>query len=445
MRRRPRVSRALPLALLLAAAPESASAQVFFGSRPHTPLTVGPLTVQATLTPALGPITVEVLFSILVPPGRTPTDLEQDLYVLWPAAARGVREPRDPALAKFVEARGLSVIDEGALPMFARNLYAMGGGVRDIPLPGAAYVTFVHDNDALGLSAPGTWIRIRWTPKLVNRALTVGLRLTVDDLVRPEAGNWLDRVFAGPRHRVVLAFHDVGGRAVFPLYVEHRDRALRLSNDPAQVVLNFAEAPRLKIDSLAPPGASRRLSDVLDATETVSLFLERAEGVTPQTLAVRFGYFSGLQSWGPVLIPFLFFVAGNVAAVLVRNGTEYLSRRLAGRLTFGRAAQPAERQSGVIVPRETLATIAPGETTVDELVRVVGASPEEYERLDGSGRRTLTWRGRRLVPRLRRRLGWFSTVSHWDAEDHEVEIEIDGDRVRDVQARIRRARVDSPR
>ena len=56
----------------------------------------------------------------------------------------------------------------------------------------------------------------------------------------------------------------------------------------------------------------------------------------------------------------------------------------------------------------------------------------------------LVYRGRRLVPQKKRTFGWFTTVSHWDAEDHEVEIMIDGDRVRDVQARIRRSRVQSP-
>lgn len=442
--RRAQLAAALVIAAILVA-PATAAGQVFLGSKPHTPLTVGPLMVRATVTPALGTVTVDVLFSLVVPPGRSAGELEQDIYVLWPGAVHGAREPRDPALAKFVESRGFDVIEEGTLPLYAQSLYQRRGDVPDERLPvGASYVTFVHHARELGLSPPATWIRIPWTPKLVNRAWIIDLRLTVDGLVKPKAASWLERVFAGPRHRIALAFNDVRGRAVFPLYVEHRDRVLRLSDDPAQLVINFAEAPRLKIDELAPSVASRQLSETLEATETVSLFLERSEGVTPQGLTVQFGYFTGLQNWAPVLIPILFFVAGNVAGVLVRNAAEQLSRRLSGRLQFGRARQPSERQTGVVVPRETLARIVPGETTYDELVRIIGTSPEEFEQLDGSGRRTLIYRGRRLVPRLRGRLGWLATLSHWDAEDHEVEIQVDAGVVRDVQARVRRSRVRTP-
>jgi hypothetical protein len=44
------------------------------------------------------------------------------------------------------------------------------------------------------------------------------------------------------------------------------------------------------------------------------------------------------------------------------------------------------------------------------------------------------------VPHPQRTFGWVATVSHWDIEDHEVVIEFDGDRVRDVQAELRRMR-----
>ena len=45
-----------------------------------------------------------------------------------------------------------------------------------------------------------------------------------------------------------------------------------------------------------------------------------------------------------------------------------------------------------------------------------------------------------LVPHHGRRFGWFATVSHWDVEHNEVQIEFEQDRVRDIQARIRRTR-----
>ena len=36
-----------------------------------------------------------------------------------------------------------------------------------------------------------------------------------------------------------------------------------------------------------------------------------------QVLSIEFGYLTRLQSWGPVVIPVLFFVLGNFAAVLL--------------------------------------------------------------------------------------------------------------------------------
>ena len=65
------------------------------------------------------------------------------------------------------------------------------------------------------------------------------------------------------------------------------------------------------------------------------MFLD-SEGLSPQTLTVQFGYFTRLQSWAPILIPVLFFVLGNGAGVLVRTMTERISKRLTGRVKFGR-------------------------------------------------------------------------------------------------------------
>lgn len=64
------------------------------------------------------------------------------------------------------------------------------------------------------------------------------------------------------------------------------------------------------------------------------------------------------------------------------------------------------RQTGVGLPGETLARIAPGETGY---VEVIG-------------------------------LGWLAPVGHGDVEHHGVEIDFERDVVRDVQARVRRPR-----
>ena len=41
-------------------------------------------------------------------------------------------------------------------------------------------------------------------------------------------------------------------------------------------------------------------------------------------------------------------------------------------------------------------------------------------------------------------LAFLATVEHWDAEEHEVTIDLERDVVRDVQARVRRSRVSAP-
>ena len=48
------------------------------------------------------------------------------------------------------------------------------------------------------------------------------------------------------------------------------------------------------------------------------------------------------------------------------------------------------------------------------------------------------------VPYRQRRLCWLATVHRWDVEHHEVEIELDGDRVRDIQAQVHRSRLTQP-
>ncbi len=119
--------------------------------------------------------------------------------------------------------------------------------------------------------------------------------------------------------------------------------------------------------------------------------------------------------------------------------------RLQGRVRFGPSSgAPARRETGTIVPRETLARISPGETTHAEVLSLCGPDPEERERLSAPGRRTLVYRGRRVVPHGRRRFGGLATVNRWDIEHHEVEIELEGDRVLDVQAQVNRSKLSQP-
>jgi hypothetical protein len=437
-------------AWLLMAGRAPAEAQLFFATRPQPEFRVGPLFVRADVTPALGDVAVNVLFSIAVPPTRSAAEFEQDLFLLWPGAVGGdpALGPPESALSRFAEKQGFDVIDEGRLPFLARHLYQvtgegeMGSGRAIHVAGGAPYVTFVRSSGEQGLSTPATWVRIPWTPQVVNRAWLMDLRLTAKGVIKAKAATWAEQTLWGPRHRITLSFNDVRQGAVFPMYFWNRERRVRLSEDPSQLVINFAEADRLKVDDMAPASARRRLSESLENTEVVSVFLDYDEGLTPQILAVQFGYFTGLQSWAPILIPILFFVLGNVAGVLVRGLAERAGRLLASRVHVGRAA-PAKQQ-GTLISRDTLARIIPGETSYQEVIRLAGGQPEEHERLDDPEAKTLIYRGRRIVPHRRRSFGWLATVRGWDVEDHEVEIVLRDGVVRDVQARVRRRHPNRP-
>jgi hypothetical protein len=431
---------------LVASAPPAAHAQIFLASNPHPGFTVGPLFLRASVSPELGPVTVDILWSLVLPPGRSAAEVAQDLYLFWPGPVVG-RETAgkpDPDLARYVEARGFTVIDEGQVALLAHGVRQMGRDVAaDPPAGGAPFVTFVREGGPLGLTAPATYVRIPWTPRLANRDWLMNLRLTLRNAITPRKAGWFENVFWGERHLVSISFNDVRHQALFPMYLEHRDRVVRLADEPSQILINFPHSDRLKIDEVSPPSSSRRLSESLESTEVVSLFLDRSEGITPQVLTVQFGYFSGVQAWAPVLIPTLFFVLGNLAGVLVRTVAERLGKSLAGRVHFG---PPSERgggrQSGVVLSREVLARIVPGTTTADEVRRLCGPDTEQLEKLAAPDRRTLVYRGRRVVPQPRRTFGWLTTVGAWDVEDHEVEIELEREVVKDLQARVRRSRLE---
>jgi len=437
---------ALTGVLLLAAVPAVTHAQVFLASKPHPGFEIGPLFVRATVTPELGAVPIDVTWSVSVPANRTVGDLEQDVTLLWPGGlVHDGKAPRDPALAKYISDHGFKVVDGGRVDMFAIDQFGPPGHRRQPIAAGAAFVTFVRESETLGPSAPGTLIRIPWDHRVVNRAFLMRISMKVKDIIKPKSGTWLEHTLWGNRYRLTLSFGEVRQRAIFPLYLENRDRVIRLSEDPAQMMVDFAENERLKIDEMAPGSARRVPSETRKKTDTVSVFLDRSEGLTPQTLAVQFGYFSGLQSWAPVLIPLAIFAAGNVGGVLLRTLAERLSKRWAGRVGFWRRREEeVTRETGVVLDRETLARIIPGTTTYQQVLDLCGRTVEERQTLNEPERRTLIYRGKRIVPGRRRVAGLLATVTHWDVEDHETEIIVERDIVRDVQAHVRRARLLEP-
>jgi hypothetical protein len=429
------------LALAMAVAmPGTVQGQVFLASRPNPEFTIGPLFVRATVIPETEVVTLDVLWSLAIPPNISGTAIEQDLYLLWPNAVDGgsTGGQPDPALATYVKSRGFTPIAEGRLPLLAKSLYRIGEELPPEPVKnGAPFVTFVRQGGPLGLTAPVTYVRIPWTPLLANRTWQMNLRMELTDLMKRRKATWIEDLFWGPQHTIALTFNDVRPRALFPLYFERRDRVVRLADDPSQLLVNLRDADHLKIYEFYPGSARRRLSETLDSTEEITLFLDSSEGISPQVLTVQFGYFRGLRSWAPVLIPIAFFALGNLAMPIFMMLVRRASATLAGRVQFGPGS--AERETGVVLSRETLARIVPGQTTGEQVLRYCGPEAEEHEQLTAPGRRTLIYRGRRVVPQGRRRLGWLATVRRWSIEQHEVAITLERDVVTDVQARVRRS------
>ncbi|HET8578670.1 MAG TPA: hypothetical protein VFO18_16360 [Methylomirabilota bacterium] len=433
-------------ALLILSAPATARAQLFFATRPDPPFEVGPLSIRAHVTPDLGPVEVHVLWSLELPASASASGIEQDLYLLWPGEVHGelAGEKPDPALSRYVEGRGFTVIGEGRLPLAAQTLYAVGGAAKPEAVPGGApFVIFVQDNTTLGLSPPATWIRIPWMPQMVNRTWLMDLTLRMPGLVKPKKGTWLENLFVGDRHQISLTFNEVRDRPLFPMYFAHRERLVRLADAPSELVVNFSHSDRLKIEQVFPPTSIRRLSETLESTEVVSLFLGTGEGIVPQNLSVQFGYFSRLEGIALVVIPLVLLALGPAMGPILGRAVLRAGHALSARVHLGTwSGAPRPRESGVILPRSALGQLVPGRTTAAEALRVCGEASEVREQWTAPNRRSLVYRGRRLLPEARRLVGWFSTVRHWDVEEHEVRIELVDEVVRDVQAQTRRYRLE---
>jgi len=434
--------------VLLAAvvlAPAHAHAQIFLASRPDPPFAIGPLTIRATVTPSLIPVELEVRWSLDMPPGKSRVGIEQDIFLLWPGEVTSPLGPAtgDKALAQYVEKRGFTVVGAGHLPLYAQNIYAEGVEAAPKPVGEAVYVTFLQDSHALGLSQAATWIRIPWTPQMANVTYMMSLVMRVGGVIKPRQLHWYESVFTGERHQFSLSFNEVRDRPIFPMYAEHRDRAIRLADAPAELVVHFTNAGHLRIEQVYPPTSIRRLSETLESTEVVSLFMGSTDGITPQHMTVQFGYFSRLQGLMIVLIPLLLLAAGPALGPAIGRAMPGVLARVRARLHLGRSGA-SPRARGVVLAPETLDRIVPGKTSREDVLRLCGREIEEEERRDQPDRRVLLYRGWRAAPVTRRRMKWIATVEAWEIFVQEARIEIERDVVKDVQVLIRRSRGPEP-
>jgi len=430
-------------ALLLAAVPATTHAQVFLASRPHPEFAIGPLFVVASVRPDLGPVAVAISWSLTAPPGQKATEINQDLFLLWPnelveSTAPG---PADAALSRDLIERGFSVSVSGRLVLGTRDQMQMGTGAPVTPLPeSASFVTFSRAGPAAQLGS-ATYIKIPWTPKLADPHAVTVLTLATRGLVTQRSASWFEEAFWGRRWVLTAGFGDIGSPSLplFPLYFEQRDRVVRLGRELSLVVANFSDSDHLRIHEIGPVSATRRPSRLRSGAEIVTMPLSANESIAAQMLKVQFSYFTGMIAWRPILASAVLLALGNLAGfiLLSRDVGQFLRRRLHVR---GRREPEFARLAGGALPRAVAEQIVPGTTTEGDVRKLCGRPDEEHLRRGSGQRRTLVYRGARRLPSPRRALGRLSTVHHWEEEQHELEIELDGDRVSAVQSRMRRQR-----
>lgn len=453
MRRRVPASALLAALLSLGLAPAAASAQVFIASKPHPEFWIAPVFITANIgrkdvDDRPGPLMIQVSFSVAPPPARDPSEFAQDIYLLWPGELVGKdgAEGADPSLVRQVEGAGFKVLVHGRVPFSARNRAQMGTGAGAAgrkDLGDAFFVTFARPEGLARGAKPATYVRIPWRPETASLDWIPRLELAAKGAITPRRVSWLEETFWGRRHIITLSFGDVGYSSLYPLYYGNRDRVIPLAPDFSRVLINFADANHLKIDEVVPSTASHRMSETRENTDTFSIPLIAADGIVPQVLKVQFVYFQGRLPWRPILLSALLLGLGNLTGPLVGNLLRRLARTLRDRVHVGRGEAPG-RARGQVPSPEMLARIQPGETSYQDVLKLVGSEPEEEQRLPSGEIRAVIYRGQRMVPHRGRRFGWFATVSHWEMEHHEVQIDFEQERVRDIQVRIRRTRQIQP-
>jgi len=452
---RGRLAGALAAGLLaLGLAPTAVAAQVFIASKPRPEFWIAPVFITANIerkhveADRPGPLSLVVSFSVAPPPARDPSEFAQDIYLLWPGELVGQdgSDGADPTLVRQVEGAGFKVLVHGRVPYSARSRVQMGTGAGAAgrkDLGDAFFVTFARPEGLARGAKPATYVRIPWRPELASLDWIPRIELAAKGVITPRRVSWLEETFWGRRHIITLSFGDVGYSSLYPFYFGNRDKVIPLAPDFSRLAVNFAEANHLKIDEIVPTITNRRMSETRENTETFSIPLLAADGTVPQVLKVQFVYFRGRLPWRPILLSALLLGLGNLTGPIVGTLIRRLVRTLRERIHVGRG-EASGRASGQVPPPETLARVRPGETTYQEVLDLVGSDPEEEQRLPSGEIRALIYRGQRTVPHRGRRFGWFATVSHWETEHHEVQIDFEHERVRDIQARIRRTRLTQP-
>ncbi len=430
--------------LILGLWPHDLHAQAFIASRAHPEFAIGPLFVSVSVgkddvRPAHRPVTVSVTWNLVLPEHRTATDIAQDLYLLWPGEVPGAAgdERTDPQLRAQVDALGFRAKESGRLRLSGVRRSDLGTGAELRPLGEAPFVTFGEGGAVRGATG-ATVIRIPWVPELGSPDWLVRLQIPVRDVIVPRPVTWIEDLFWGRWYVVTLAFGDLDSLALYPFYFGVRDRVVPVARDFSMLLIDFADARRLRVDETIPASALRREGERRDDRATISVALAPSQGLRPQLLKVHFTYAAQRLPARPLLVSAALVVLGGTLRWLFTPAMALMGRTLRARVLLGRTA--AGRHHGTTPSPQALARIRPGETTYEDVRRLVGPGAEERVSLPARQTRTVVYRERRVIPRRGWSLGWVATVRYWDVEDDEVEISFEGDRVRDVQAGVRRSR-----
>jgi hypothetical protein len=429
--------------LILGLWPHDLHAQAFIASRAHPEFGIGPLFVSVTVgkddvRPAHRPVTVTVTWNLVLPEHRAAKDMAQDLYLLWPGEVPGAGgdERADPRLLAQVDALGFRSKESGRLRLSGGRRSDLGTGAEFRPLGEAPFVTF-GDGGAVRGSTRATVIRVPWVSELGSPDWLVRLQIPVRDVIVPRPVTWIEDLFWGRWYVVTLAFGDLDSLALYPFYFGVRDRVVPVAGDFSMLLIDFADARRLRVADTVPASALRRQGERGDDRATISNALAPSRGLLSQLLKVDFTYAPQRLPARPLLVSAALVVLGGTLRWLFTPAMAVIGRTLRARILLGRTA--AGRYHGTTPSAQALAQIRPGETTYEDVRRLFGPGAEERVSLPGRQPLAVVYRERRVIPRRGWSLGWVATVRSWDVEDHEVEISFERDRVRDVQARVRRS------
>ena len=196
------------------------------GLRPHPEFAIGPLFVVASVQPDVGTVMVTLSFSLTTPWGSgRPTSRRTCSCSGRPSWATPPPRVSRPALVREVQQRGFVVNGAGGWRSAAASACSWARAYLPRACPRRPRSSRSHGRAARPLrSAPSTYIKIPWNPRLADPAGVIVLSLASRGLVTPKPATWFEELFWGRRWVLNVGFGDIGSPVMpaFPLYFEQR-------------------------------------------------------------------------------------------------------------------------------------------------------------------------------------------------------------------------------